>query len=208
MKLRIRTRVAVCAVWLTPVAGCASAQANPDSVKHRNDCRLATQVLTHGQPANRRSWAISFVRDCRDSESKAAILTALAAARQTTDLSPTVGIIMIARDVQDGDFFESIVATAGDRSASTVSRVASFMAFVEIVNPTASADYEKFISINPADRLQRGTCNARMDHSRTTIPGLRALPADYLGQIVAVTRRVRDDPTEPREIRSAAACAS
>ena len=37
---------------------------NADSVQLRNECRLAHQILTKGQPANQRDWALEFIRRC------------------------------------------------------------------------------------------------------------------------------------------------
>lgn len=45
-------------------AGPLAAQADPGAVKHRNDCRLAEQVLTHGQPANKLGWALNYISSC------------------------------------------------------------------------------------------------------------------------------------------------
>ena len=52
------------AVGALVAAGPLAAQADPGAVKHRNDCLLAEQVLTHGQPANKRDWALNYIGSC------------------------------------------------------------------------------------------------------------------------------------------------
>jgi hypothetical protein len=37
-----------------------------DSMHHRNNCRLARQVLSLGQPANHRTWALRYIPSCSD----------------------------------------------------------------------------------------------------------------------------------------------
>lgn len=39
-------------------------KAHPAQVKHRNNCRLAAQVLLHGQPAVKRDWALRYIGSC------------------------------------------------------------------------------------------------------------------------------------------------
>jgi hypothetical protein len=57
-------RIIVFAVLALLPAMRLHAQANPDSVKHRNECRLALQVLVKGEPARLTGWAINYVRSC------------------------------------------------------------------------------------------------------------------------------------------------
>ncbi len=40
----------------------------PDSVHHRNNCRLAGQVITTGRPAAHTTWALSYIGACGDTE--------------------------------------------------------------------------------------------------------------------------------------------
>lgn len=46
-----------------PVAG-QEERANPVQVKHRNNCRLAAQILLEGQPAVKRDWALAYIGSC------------------------------------------------------------------------------------------------------------------------------------------------
>jgi hypothetical protein len=48
----------------------ASAQADPDSVKHRNNCRLASQVVERAVSDPKRAWAHGYIRLCDDAGAK------------------------------------------------------------------------------------------------------------------------------------------
>jgi hypothetical protein len=59
------TVLAFSAVLLGVLPRTGAAQARESTTAHlRNDCRLAVQVLTTGQPANRRAWALERIDLC------------------------------------------------------------------------------------------------------------------------------------------------
>ncbi len=63
--LRFQVMFAAGVAALTLATSQASAQnTQSDSVRHRNDCRLAEQVLLHRQPANKRTWALGLLPTC------------------------------------------------------------------------------------------------------------------------------------------------
>jgi hypothetical protein len=45
----------------TPVASQGHGDEQAVLVQRRNDCRLARQVLVHGQPASKRDWALGQI---------------------------------------------------------------------------------------------------------------------------------------------------
>lgn len=60
-----RTVLALSAVLLGVLPRVGVAQARERTTAHlRNDCRLAVQVLTTGQPANHRAWALERIDLC------------------------------------------------------------------------------------------------------------------------------------------------
>src|SRR5690349_17810761 len=46
---------------------------DPDDVHHRNDCRLALQIVETGHPAPHREWAYSLLPRCGASAGPAAV---------------------------------------------------------------------------------------------------------------------------------------
>lgn len=117
--MMIRLLTCLLAVGLLPLA--ASAQANSDSIKHRNDCRLAIQVITTGQPAARSDWAMTFVRECAGFP--AALRNSLSAARNSRDTAALARLTAPADWLRDGDVFTAAFELARDRGASPVARV-------------------------------------------------------------------------------------
>lgn len=187
----------------------AAAQANPDSVKHRNNCRLASQVVAKGAPDPKRTWAFGYIRECDDPESKAAALAVLGQLRTSTDTSAIHYATAILVRVRDGDIFAATLSIAGDKTASVPMRVFALMALSRLQDDFAAPDYGLFIR----DRLgplnsHIGSCAAQGVHAVPYRSGTTPMPADYRQQIVTIARRVRDDPAEPMHVRSAAACVS
>src|SRR2546430_10818591 len=62
MREMMRLQLAVIALLL--IHGSLLSQANPDSVKLRNDCRAAEHVLTTGEPGPHRTEALSIIGLC------------------------------------------------------------------------------------------------------------------------------------------------
>ncbi|MBA3889800.1 MAG: hypothetical protein H0X64_04650 [Gemmatimonadaceae bacterium] len=54
----------MCIALVLVAASCASPRANPDSVRLRNECRLAAQVLATGKPAPHRAEALALLPVC------------------------------------------------------------------------------------------------------------------------------------------------
>src|ERR687886_776991 len=83
--MKLRYFATILAAVIAPHA--ISAQAVSDSVKHRNDCRLAEQVLTTGEPAPRREWAQVYISYCGFEMWGRSMATAVQRSRNSTDLA-------------------------------------------------------------------------------------------------------------------------
>jgi len=104
-------------------------QASPDSVRLRNDCRLAAQLMRTGQPAPKLGWAWQTLPACplEAGPTAAVALERLRAATDTIDFMPvrTVGFA-----VRDSALFQSALDVSADRGASTTAREASLLILV------------------------------------------------------------------------------
>lgn len=118
------------AAWLTG-AGALSAQANPGDIKHRNDCRLAEQILTHGQPDVKRAWALQIIGTC---EEGATLLPDVWNAAPLDDAELQALYHASARS-GDGRVFEAALAVAADAGTPAPSRVAALGVAVSSVRP-------------------------------------------------------------------------
>lgn len=94
-----------------------------DEVQARNDCRLAFQVLVHGQPANKRDWALTVIGDCGP-EGADAIAHALREERRAS--TRTLGLddlANVASTIVDAEVFRAALDIAGDATAGEAARV-------------------------------------------------------------------------------------
>ncbi|HEX6535790.1 MAG TPA: hypothetical protein VF041_14425 [Gemmatimonadaceae bacterium] len=112
------------------------AQANPDSVKQRNDCRRAAQAIRTGEPGPKTQWAWDLIPAC--TESGAASAAALRQLRHDPDSTHFAPVQVVGFNVRAGGLFAAALEVAGDRGATNVAREASF-----IISdlPYAEADY-------------------------------------------------------------------
>ena len=184
----------------------AHGQVDPDSVKRRNNCRLAEQVVTTGNPAPHTKWAWQYIGFCEPSQRVGVYRTAIQQARTSTDTTLISRAILPVVGLRDGVLFRDVMEVAVDRSASVPARVVAFVALAAIRDPNRSPSYEDFLGGLDEHGIPRRSCSARRSHPYAYDAGPTPLPADYLKQIETLRNRVRLDPSEPADVRSAAAC--
>ena len=118
--------VVMCAAGAAPV----SAQgANPGLIKHRNDCRLAEQVLTRGQPANKREWALQLIGSCPEG---ADVVLGLWTAPPSSD-SELDALYLASVYAADERVFEVALSVAQDPAARALLRLAALGTVVTYV---------------------------------------------------------------------------
>jgi hypothetical protein len=185
-------------------AGTLDGQATPDSVKHRNDCRLARQVVVTGHPVPHLRWALGYLAGCGAGEQGAAVAQAVRRLRAETDTSVLRPYWSVTGYLLDRRLFEAAEEIAIDRSASTQARVFATSALISVVRPGFISDYSQLVGGFRPDGLVAGGCwsVASGKFQRTDTP----LPVDYQERIAAVRQRLRGDPTEPLDVRTAATC--
>lgn len=117
-----------------PVAG-AHAQSNPDSVKQRNECRLAAQVVRTGNPAPHAEWAANYLPFCDRALYVQALEHALLRLRTSTDSAALLLHWGNAGFWQDRALFNTVVTVAQDRSASLQSRLWALRTLARYLDP-------------------------------------------------------------------------
>jgi len=110
-------------------SGALAAQGSKDSYvdeHHRNRCRLAHQVLTLGQPANRREWAMETAPTCGASGGEA-LAALLEQHRGDSDDSPALEtVVLLASRLTDASIFQAALRVGSDGTAGTVARAAAW----------------------------------------------------------------------------------
>jgi len=200
MRAMMRTTLGLLtAAALVSVSGAARAQggAGKDGYadeQHRNDCRLAHQVLTAGEPANKRDWALETIPSCGvlGGEALAAMLLAHrgdAAADDELD-----ALVQASVNLRDATLFRAGLQVAGDATAGDAARVAGW----QVVHAQLTGVYPP-VTASEDDGPQAGSMLA------TAPPawGL-ALPADRDTLARAVADRALASPDTPLAVRELA----
>jgi hypothetical protein len=186
--------VLVCASALSLVPVQSSAQdqgANPLMVKHRNDCRLAAQVLIIGEPHTKRDWARGYIANCED-EGPSAIVQEWR--RVPADTAAVVQLMRASTAIRDMRIYEQVRSVAVDRSRADVVRVGAMHVLDSYVDPHHAGWFE---SRPPADRQVRRVypANAVLAHAAYTNGPARLVgsvrePVLQLLQQIAAARQV------------------
>jgi hypothetical protein len=191
------------------IAGCGSlrAQAAPDSIKLRNDCRLAEQALRTGHPAPRVDWARTFLPNCRPEQWAGAATAALGRLRASTDERALVrewGAVTLLRDANLYSLARSIAA---DAAASTGARVRAMRYLALLLDPRGQYSFDLLTQGVPTGtRVVRPVCSSgRAAGGQLRLTGT-ALPSDYREQIRLIGAQLRDDGTAPEPVRRAGEC--
>jgi hypothetical protein len=181
--------------------GSMQAQENPDSVKHGNDCRLAAQVLTTGQPAVKRGWAVTQARTCVDVADQLA--TALRQSRASTDTARLSALTAPADWLRDGRMFSAAYDVVRDRTASVQARVFATRVLMWAFAPGDEIEYRHLVAATGGGQQTCGGLGASW-HGEITRGA--PLPNDWVAQANALGRAIAHDKDEPQAVRQAAAC--
>lgn len=174
----------------------AAAQRN-DVVKHRNECRLATQIIVTGHPAPHATWAARKVGSC-GAEAGAAIATALRASRASRDLETLGRLSEVSVVLRDGRMFDAALDIIGDAAASPEARVFASRTIILALQPHLYLSYPELADGNCYGRIR----GAHATHPRAGTP----MPAGFAESSRAISIRVFNDSTAPNSVRRAARC--
>jgi hypothetical protein len=193
--------IGVClAVALLPLR--VAGQASPDSVKFRNDCRLATQVVTTGHPAVKTDWAMTIIRECP--AVAGALARALAGARSSTDTVELTRITNAADWLRDGSLFAAAYDLLGDRAASHEARIFGVRVLMWAFLPGTEIRYSHLVAIVDGDGVPICAGLGPSLHGDLVIG--TPLPPDWAPRAQHLGRTIALDPTEPVRVRQAARC--
>ncbi|HEX8670239.1 MAG TPA: hypothetical protein VF710_00040 [Longimicrobium sp.] len=109
-----------------------SGAANPIAIKHRNDCRLAAQVLTRGEPHTKRAWARDYISSCPE-EGPPAIAREWRAV--PADSAAVLQLMRASTAIRDVRIYERVREVVEDRSRADVIRVGAMHVLDSYVNP-------------------------------------------------------------------------
>lgn len=148
-------------VWSMPV----STQVVPaDSIRHRNDCRLARQVLEHGHPASKRVWALSHFVSCGP-EAGLVAANVLSQHRDDEGFSRELDeIVSAATSLVDGRMAAAALEIAIDPGAGKAARVQALRLLYAQVRPGVNVPYVRIIQTGERSSMDAfGHINTRVE---------------------------------------------
>lgn len=119
-------------VFAVPAGAQAHGQDSARAAKHRSDCRLASQVLTTGNPAPHREWALQFIGSC-GSDGPAAL-----ALQWTRARGPGEELEQLVRSsarLRDARLYRQLRATTQDGSRPPAVRVGAMLVLTRYTDP-------------------------------------------------------------------------
>lgn len=127
-----------------PVSPVMAQSGVPDSVHHRNDCRLAHQVLVHGRPANKRSWALARLPLC-GSGSVEVLQNYLNRHRSDETYERTLDEVVTASfGLVDRNLAFAALSIAKSEASGTAARIQALRLLYAQVRPTTSVSVQGF----------------------------------------------------------------
>ena len=199
--------LSVALLTVFPLAAPLEGQVEPDSVKLRNSCRLALQVLATGDPAPKREWAQVIVPQCSAADRQVALVAGVRRLRTSHDVRELEQVVESLASFHDGQLFAAVLQLAGDDGASDEARIEAFVALKGLSSEAPGLRYADFAAGIADNGIPLGRCGGFTDHKLPWDVGATPLPADFKAQISRLAERVRKDISLPRSVRGAAACA-
>lgn len=186
----------------------AHAQASvADSVRHRSDCRLAEQVLLHGQPANRRGWALTVFVSCSASAGRIAVSLLHRMDTQTPD--QVEEFISAASGLLNRDLAHAAAELASNGSAARETRVHALRILYSQAVPGLPVPYTVLVREQVPFEFTESSVAVGTD---APDPFASDVPVFGTGLAAPEAQRLADrmtalscDPGAPREVRLAAA---
>jgi len=187
-------------------AGPLRGQTAPDTIKLRNDCRLAEQALRTGHPAPKVGWARTFLPNCQPQQWASASSAALNRLRASTNdraLTQEWGAVSMLRDAGLLIVAHSV---ALDRQASTGARVQALRYLAGLLDERGEYSFDLLTDGVPTStREVRPVCSSgRAAGGQIRFTGV-ALPSDYRQQIRDVGMQVQGAGS-PEAVRHAGEC--
>lgn len=179
--------------------GRATAQATTDSVRLRDDCRLAEQILRTGEPAPKHEWAIGIIGACPQAgQLLGEIVLAL---RKSDDTVALERMLDDVRGYQSPELWGAALQLASDPGAAAAARAYAFHILLDDLGLSLVITNQDLMHTPP-----RGACAFGRVHGLPALAG-PALPGNYVQQTLNAARSALGDPSTPNIVRSAAGCA-
>lgn len=130
------TSLSVLAILLCTVAPLGAQAASPaKEAQGRNDCRLAAQVVTTGQPAPHREWAYTVIQGCEDAGPASIAALWTGSRRLVQEELPL--LVRATRGMRDARIYAALRAFAETPSTDSDARLHALALLIVYANPVA-----------------------------------------------------------------------
>lgn len=183
----------------SPAAGQSNEQAA--EAHHRNDCRLAAQVLRTGHPAPKRAWAQEYISMCAE-EGPAVLADQW---RMVSDDSVAVTALVIGSPrIRDARIYNALRSVVDDPNRPDRVRVGAMLVLAQYVDPHNGMGFQDVRPPNGTVRYIPLVINW-VTHA-TQVPGSEPLPGAVGQEVLTALRRLADRrDSESRTVWYAAA---
>lgn len=120
------------------------------AAKHRNDCRLASQVLATGHPHPHREWALRYIASC---EHEGPLALAAQWERSDATGSELEIIVRSSARLRDARLYRKLGQTAEDRSKPSAVRVGAMLVLSRYTDPRNGIWLTDLVPPDPIRRI-------------------------------------------------------
>jgi hypothetical protein len=190
--------VVMCAASAAPLS---AQRVNAGEIQHRNNCRLAGQVLTLGQPANRGAWALQYIGSC--GEEGGDVILQLWNSPPSSD-SELQLLYYASIHVADERVFDvALVVVVQDPAAPAPIRLAALGTLVTYVRPDMLLNLEVRSRLEGLPPLQWDNVWGTVDHPALVEEEV-SLPSDAYVGILELVQEFAGDGDAPALLRDSA----
>lgn len=163
--------------------------ADPDSVKHRNDCRLAEQVLVTGHPKPHRDWALQIIGSCGLGAADAIAAAWKNPPSDTLNLST---LFLASSRYRDGQIYDAVMRVVQDRTRPDLVRVAALGVLASYAQPRVMVDLRRLVRVASGPFVWQNAF-LRIGHELAK-EGLVPLPQDVQSRVYHLVNDLASDP--------------
>lgn len=188
-------RLAVSLLFMTLAAFALTsrlrAQVNPDSVKLRNDCRLAEQVLTTGQPATHRREALTVIGLCGGDGLRALLSTWSSVPGDRDELEL---LVASTRAFATAELVDTLLSILRQPARPSAVRVASLLVLLTYADPWVLPGFDDFLG-DSTTLLVRYF--GHVDHSGSAV-GQETVPPSLRDDLRAALQTIAASDADPQ----------
>ncbi|MDB4951307.1 MAG: hypothetical protein JWM27_3956 [Gemmatimonadetes bacterium] len=192
--------LAIALLMFVPVHGMCQSREAAD-VHLRNDCRLARQVLTTGEPHTRSAWALDRISLCDETGPEALASLWASPRRDTVGLGH---LIAVSAKLRDARLDATLRQIAGEPTETRARRLAALEVLVSWAVPGLFIPYQQFLG-DESGRFSTRFEMMSVDHPGQS-DGVHPLPPGFASDLHRWLAKLAADETDPGVRRAAEFC--